>query len=123
MFRRPNQIALDLGPVDALVQFLVDQPHQNDLTPVQNVRSVHHLSTCFFILVPSHNTLHGLGEDDVGDVIVTFEYANHGAAVGGDDADALYRELDVLVPGVQLAMPERVAGEEFSRRSLGSCSA
>ena len=85
MFHPANNIPSNLGPINTCVQFLVDKPTNSDILPSYEIQPVADLCARFFVIRRSYDALHGLREDEVGDLITGKESAGEGSTVGGEN--------------------------------------
>lgn len=90
VFRAPYNRALDLCPVDRSVQLLIHKSTHNYVVASDHVHAVVLLFTGLFIVGRADNSLNGILEDEVRDLIAREEGAGQGSAVHCEDEDFFY---------------------------------
>lgn len=87
MLRTPNNLAPNLRPINTLVQLLIHQPTDNNIIAPHQVQAMRLLGGRLVVALLADDTLDGVGEDEVGDLVARHEGAGEGAAVDGEDED------------------------------------
>lgn len=115
MLRTANDLAPNLRPINTLVQLLIHQPTDNNIIAPHQVQAMRLLGGRLVVALLADDTLDGVGEDEVGDLVARHEGAGEGAAVDGEDEDPFWAEvLDWLscraLGGTGLTVEVRVEG-------------
>lgn len=89
MFRRPDNIASDLCPVDRGVHLLIHQSANNHVVASDHVQSMAGFRRGFVIICGPDDALHRLLEHEVGHLVAGYQRAGQGSPVYCQDEDFL----------------------------------
>lgn len=89
VLRTADDVSPNFGPVDALVELLVDQAADDDIVAADEVEAMLDFGAGLRVITRADDALDSRGQDEVGRLVGGEERARQCAPVGGDDADLL----------------------------------
>lgn len=90
MLRCSNDFAPDLFPINAIVQLLIHKPNYCDIVTSDQVQAMANLRTGLWVIGRSDNSLDGIVQNDVGDLVTGQQCANQRSPIDCNDENLLW---------------------------------